>query len=250
MRKIPPLDELIEMTNEILRSRYREARLAFLAGSIVRGEATRFSDLDVVVIFEEMPRAFRESFYFKELPVEIFAHTPETLNYFFYEIDRPGGIPSLAQMVSEGVAIPEKTDLSEKLKRLAKECLKLGPPALSNEKLDALRYQITNLIDDIRDPRSKEELTGAATELYPALADFFLRANNFWSARGKTIARVLEKSDPGLRRNFVESFEELFVRGKAAKVIELAEKILAPHGGFLFEGPPLRASADWQKRIE
>ena len=86
--------------------------MIFLAGSIVRGESTPFSDLDLVVIFDKLPAAYRESFYFQGFPIEAFVHDPETLNYFLYEIDRPSGIPSLAQMIVEGIEIPKPNDLS------------------------------------------------------------------------------------------------------------------------------------------
>lgn len=40
-----------------------------------------------------------------------------------------------------------------------------------------------------------------------------------------------------------------FIRGKQRKVIELTEKILQPHGGFLFEGVKLDAPKDWRKSL-
>lgn len=242
------LDDLIETTKEILQEKYVDAEFAFLSGSFVRGEATAFSDLDVVVIFEDLPNAFRESFYFRNLPIETFVHTPETLNYFF-EQDAECEIPSLPQMVAEGIPVPNKTDLSEKLKSIANEILQ-NTPKLPIEKLDMIRYGITNLIDDIREPHSKEELTASATELYNVLADFYFRANGLWSAQNKAIPRILQKNDPKLCHVYCESFEELFVKGDQTKVIELTEKILKPHGGFLFEGVKLDAPADWRKPFE
>jgi hypothetical protein len=110
------LNQLIEITNQILTSKYPNARLIFLAGSIVRSEGTSFSDLDLVVIFDKLPAAYRESFYFQGFPVEAFVHDPETLNYFLHDVDRPSGIPSLAQMILEGVEVPKPSELSGSLK--------------------------------------------------------------------------------------------------------------------------------------
>jgi predicted nucleotidyltransferase len=239
------LDNLIEITKEILHTRYSSSEFAFLSGSIIRGEGTPFSDLDIVVIFVDLPNAFRESFYVRDFPVETFVHTPETLNYFF-EQDAKQGIPSLPQMIVEGVAVPNETELSNKLKTLANKVLQ-NPPKLPTEKLDMIRYGITNLIDDLREPRSKEELTATATELYNVLADFYFRANGLWSAQNKAIPRLLQKNDSKLCRKYCESFEELFISGKQQKVIKLTEKILEPHGGFLFEGVKLDAPEDWRK---
>lgn len=242
------LEDLLEITIQMLREKYPFAEIAFLAGSYVRGEATAFSDLDIVVICEDLTMAYRESFYFENFPVETFVHDAETLNYFF-EQDADRGIPSLPQMVSEGIAVPEETELSRKLKNLANKILQ-NPPKISKQKLDQMRYGVTDLINDLREPRSKEELTATATELYNLLADFYFRANGLWSAKNKGVPRVLRKNDPELCEEYCESFEELFAEGNQQKVIKLTEKILKPHGGFLFDGLKLDAPKDWRKPLE
>lgn len=241
------LDKLIKVTNEILRTKYPSAEFAFLAGSIVRGEATTFSDLDIVIVYKDLPNAFRESFYFQNLPVEAFVHTPETLNYFF-EADSKTFVPSLAIMVAEGIEVPAKNDLSEKLKHLANEYLG-NPPRISDEEIRNFCCWLTDLIDDIREPRSKAELTASGTTLYATLADFYLRTNGVWSAKSKSIPRSLQKLNPNFREQFCESFEELFVTVKSAKVIKLTEIILEKHGGFLFDGVRLDAPANFKKPI-
>jgi predicted nucleotidyltransferase len=242
-----PLDKLTDITKKILRTKYPTAEFAFLAGSIVRGEGTAFSDLDIVIVYKELPNAFRESFYFRKFPVEAFVHTPETLNYFF-EADSKTFVPSLAMMVAEGIVVPAKNDLSERLKCLADDCLN-NPPQISDEEIRNLRCWITDLVDDMRAPRSKEELTASAAVLYTVLADFYFRANGFWSAKSKSIPRRFEKTNPELHQKFCASFEKLFVAGKPKEVIELAEELLAPHGGFFFDGLRLDASADCRKPI-
>ena len=247
MSNLKPLSNLIKITNEILQTKYPSAEFAFLAGSIVRGEGTAFSDLDIVVIFENLPTAYRESFYFQGFPVETFVHTAETLNYFF-EMDAKSGIPSLQQMVSEGIEIPNSCELSEILKKIANEFLN-NPPKISDEEIRTFQYWITDLIDDIREPRSKSELTATGTRLYEAISDCYLRTNNQWSAKGKTIPRKLQKANLEFYQKFTESFEELFVDGKTERVIKLAENLLKKHGGFMFDGIRLDAPPEWKKII-
>ncbi|MDQ3712469.1 MAG: nucleotidyltransferase domain-containing protein [Acidobacteriota bacterium] len=223
--------------------------MIFLAGSIVRGEGTPYSDLDLVVIFDNLPAAYCESFYFQGIAVEAFVHDPKTLNYFLYEVDRPSGIPALAQMILEGVEIPEASEFSQSLKQLAASVIELGPPSLSKEDIRKLRYNITNIVDDIRQPRSKDELVASGTDLYEALADYYFRVNNLWSAKGKSIPRVLKQADVDLCLRYCNSFEELFAGGQPVKVIALAEEILKPYGGFLFDGHKLDAPANWRKPL-
>jgi len=234
---------------EIFGAKYPDAKVIFLAGSIIRGAGTSFSDLDLVVVFEHLPAAYRESFYFKGYPVEAFVHDPETLNYFFYEVDRPSGIPALAQMISEGIEMPQANALSRTLKNLAAAVIQLGPPKLSEEEVRKLRYDITNLVDDIREPRSKAELVGTGTQLYEALANHYFRSNNLWSAKGKSIPRILQQADEDLCSRYLNAFAELFVDGHPENVISLAEEILEPSGGFLFERHRLEAPENYRKPL-
>jgi predicted nucleotidyltransferase len=241
-------EHLIGVTKEILQSKYSLAAFAFLAGSIVRGEGTAFSDLDIIVIFSELANPYRESFYFEGFPVETFVHTPESLDCFF-ERDAKEGVPSLAVMVSEGIVVPKETDLSEKLKQKANEIL-AHPRPITKDEIDILRYQLTDLLDDIRDPRSKAELIGTGTGLYQILAEFYLRTNGHWSAKRKSIPRYLSKANPEFSQRFVDGFEEFFALGRTEKVIELAEELLNQHGGLFFDGFRLEAHGDWRKTNE
>ena len=242
------LENVIKITKEMLQTKYPLAEFAFLAGSIIRGEGTKYSDLDIVIIFENLPNAYRESFYFQGFPVETFVHTPETLNYFF-DLDIAEKVPSLAVMVSEGIVIPNETDLSRNLKKLANEILS-NPLQITEDEIRGFQYWITDLIDDIREPRSKIELTASGTRLYEALSNCYFRINEMWMAKSKSIPRSLQKHSPEFYKEFTESFEELFTLGKTERIIKLAENMLAPHGGFMFDGVKLDAPKEWRKPIK
>lgn len=86
--------------------------------------------------------------------VEAFVHDPATLEYFFESVDRPSGVPSLMQMVIEGIGLPGSSTFSMKLKALAQHYMDMGPPPLTPEQIDRQRYAITDLLDDMRQPRS------------------------------------------------------------------------------------------------
>lgn len=243
------LDDIIKTTNEIRAAKFPKAKVIFLAGSIVRGEGTPDSDLDLVVVFEHLPNAYRESFYFGGFPVEAFVHDPETLNYFITERELKNGVCVMAQMVSEAIEIPESSELSLALKSLAASVINSHPPKLSEESLRQMRYNITNLIDDIRHPRSKAETVAAGTVLYDALANCYLRTNDFWTAKAKSIPRKLKLANPEFCSRFCDGFEKLFADGQTEKVIALAEEILSPVGGFLFDAHKLDAPPDNRKPL-
>lgn len=243
------IDKAVEAACEVHLRKYAGAEVIFLAGSIVRGEGTKTSDLDLVVIYKKLPNAYRESFYFNDFPVETFVHDPETLNHFL-QSEYENAFSPLMQMILEGIEIPAPVELSQKLKRLSAEMKKRKPPKVSDEEIERLRYSITNFIDDIKEPRSKFELTATGIALYPILSDFYFRANDLWLARHKSIPRALEKADAEFKEHFCLAFEELFVNGKSEKVVELAEEMLRKHGGFLFDGYRSDAPESARKIIE
>lgn len=235
---------------EIVRERrYPDAAVVLAAGSLVRGEGTAYSDLDLVVIFEHVEGAYRESFREADLPVEAFVHDPETVHYFLVDVDRPSGIPSLAQMILDGVELPVATPLSRSVKDLAGRVMAEGPPQLAADDVRRLRYAITDMVDDLRAPRSEQELTATAADLYSALANYYLRTQGRWSAKGKAIPRVLGHVDPGLAARFTAAFESLSRGAGTVEVITLAEDILRPEGGFLFDGFRLDAPATWRRPL-
>lgn len=236
----------IKAAKQIKLERYSEAQTVFIAGSIIRGTDTKYSDIDLVVVFKEVTSAWRESFIYNDFPVEAFVHDPKTLRYFFEEVDARSGCPSLPHMVLEGIPYPD-TSFSTELKEEAADLIKKGPPALSTEDLRNRRYFVTDLVDDLREPRNRLETTAAAVRLYEILADFYLRANRYWSAKGKSIPRTLQSHDPLIAKRFTSSFQVLFETGNTARVVELAADILAPHGGFLFNGHTLTAPETWKK---
>ena len=240
-------DSILEVAGALRATRYADAAAIFAAGSLVRGEGTSSSDLDLVVVYTHLPRAYRESFRHGGYPVEALVHDPATLEYFFLEIDRPSGVPALMQMITEGVEIPGPTERSRDLKERAAALLKAGPPVLDDETERRMRYSVSDLLDDLRAPRSRVELVGAGARLYEQLADYHLRRQGLWSARGKAIPRVLQGLDEALRDRYCGAFGELFERGDPQAVIELGEDLLKDVGGPLFDGYRADAPATWRR---
>lgn len=238
---------IIDLANAIHADRYTDAVAVFAAGSIVRGEGTAFSDLDLVVIYAHLPCAYRESFRCGGYPVEAFVHDPETLEYFFLEVDRPSGVPTLPQMVVEGIEIPGPSEMSHALKRRAAAVIAAGPPPLDTAGERRMRYFVSDLLDDLRAPRSHEEVIGAGARLYEQLADYHLRRRGLWSAKGKAIPRTLRRADPALGAAYCSAFAELFGRGDPQAVIRLAEDLLRESGGPLFDGFRADAPPAWRR---
>ena len=240
------LQEEIKAAEAVRQQMFPDAGALFLAGSLVRGEGNEHSDLDIVVVYEHLSAAYRNSFTFARWPVEVFVHDPATLAYFFVEFDKKRGVPSLATMISEGVELPGPTKLSTSCKKMANTLLAQGPEAWDQTDTDASRYAITNLVDDIRRPRSYIELIAIGTELHRALATHVFRTRGMWSASGKMIPRQLESAVPEIAKIWQDCFTTLYKAGDSDNLVSMVEKLLEPDGGFLFEGYSQVVPASWR----
>lgn len=236
-----------ETIEDLRRLRFPEAVAVFLAGSVMRGQGTEHSDLDVVVVHQHLPSAYRESLLHRDWPVELFVHDPETLAYFF-ESDRQRGVPSLPAMVAEGLELPEPSEVSRHWKDRAVQLLKKGPPTWQAQELETARYAISDVCDDLRSPRGPNQGLASACRLYEMLANFSLRANGRWSATGKSIPDQLESLESGLSDVYSAAFEQFFIKKDPALLLELSDRLLKPFGGRLFCEPPRLAPAHWRLR--
>ncbi len=235
-----------QIAKKVVEEKFPSALVAFCAGSIVRGEGTDSSDIDLVVVHSQLKRAYRESFLFEGCPIEAFVHDPSTLKYFFTEMDAKSGTPSLPQMVVEGIAVWGSEGNARQFKEIAAKLIAAGPAPLSEEDISNRIYGITDLVDDFKSPRSRIEAIGIATRLYESLGDFALRSQNQWSGAGKQIPRALQRYSPGLAEDFNSAFESFFAKNDRKPILDLAEKLTQPFGGFLFDDYKRDAPQTWR----
>jgi len=240
------LKSALKTASELYAQRYSDAAVVLLAGSVVRGEATEHSDLDLIVVYEVVEQARRESFHYDSWPVEAFIHDPKTLDYFFRKVDSPSGVPSLPDMVASGVEVSEPNETSNKIKILARSILDEGPPVWTDDDKVNSRYKITDMIDDIRSPRSVHELRATLMYLYPAISDHFFRSKGNWSAKGKSIPRKLAAIDPQFAEQFTAAFDAALTTGDTKELIQLSAALLEPDGGFYFDGDSRLAPKNWR----
>jgi predicted nucleotidyltransferase len=68
-----------EVAQQLWRSRYPSARVLFCGGSVVRGDGYPLSDLDVVVLFDNVAAAWRE----ERAAPDLYASIEQAFSLFF-----------------------------------------------------------------------------------------------------------------------------------------------------------------------
>lgn len=236
----------LKTASDVYAQYYSDATVVLLAGSVVRGEATKHSDLDLIIIYDVLDRARRESFVHDGWPVEAFIHDPKTLDYFFREVDRPSGVPSLPDMVANGLEVSESNQIAIEVKALAHQVLEEGPLIWTDADRNNSRYAITDMVNDIRSPRSIHELQATLMYLYPAMANHYFRSRGIWAAKGKSIPRKLAAIDEGFANRFTAAFDAALTMADTDKIIRLSENLLEPDGGFHFDGNSRLTPKNWR----
>lgn len=118
--------EAVRAAQLVAEERYPECGTVLLAGSVVRGQATATSDLDLVVVTKRNEAPYRESFLAYGWRVEAFVHTWASLARFFAS-DAQNRIPSLPFMCAEEAAVRDRDGLASDIKTEARAMLAQGP---------------------------------------------------------------------------------------------------------------------------
>lgn len=222
-----------ETATNYIQTHYPACNAALLAGSVVRGQETETSDLDIVIFDKDLPSAYRSSILFEGWPIELFVHNFSTYKDFF-KSDAERARPSLIRMVAEGLPIRDCGMLNG-IKEEASAILIEGPVEWTEEVIRTKRYIVTDLLDDFIGARREEGLFIAGA-LADGIHEFFCRTHNQWIGAGKWIPRALKEVDPDFAEKYFEAFDTYYRTDEKGEIIELTNGLLQPHGGRLFEG--------------
>ncbi|MBU9722774.1 MULTISPECIES: nucleotidyltransferase domain-containing protein [Bacillaceae] len=230
MPKLDPTQAAIQFVNK----NFPDCQGALLAGSVVRGQATETSDLDIVVFDDMLPSSYRESLKEFDWPIEVFAHNSTSYKDFF-KSDVERARPSMPRMVSEGIIIKDEGVIGP-IKTEAKELLEQGPAPWSEKTIELKRYFLTDALDDFIGCKNRAEGIFIANTLAEGVSEFVLRTNRQWQGSSKWVIRSLKDYDEDFADKFVEAFDEFYRYGEKDKVVVLVDEVLKPFGGRLFEG--------------
>jgi hypothetical protein len=75
----------LKTIQKLIQERYSDVKAVFWAGSVSQSQGTNASVLDLVIVFDSIPNAYREAFIYDGWPIDAFIHDPDTLRFFFEE---------------------------------------------------------------------------------------------------------------------------------------------------------------------
>lgn len=232
--KIKNRPDPVKAANLFIEKYFPNCDGAILAGSVVRGDATETSDLDIVVFDQNIHSSYRESLIEFGWPIELFVHNFTSYKDFF-ESDAKRTRPTLPRMVSEGVILKGENVIVP-IQREADEILAKGPEKWTQDTINIKRYFLTDALDDFIGCDNRAEgifIVGTLAEL---VSEFVLRTNNCWIGKSKWIVRSLKEFDEDFASRYVKAFDTYYKKDDKKLVIDLVDEVLQPYGGRLFSG--------------
>lgn len=178
---MPEDPDAIGAARALVTEWFPDARCAWLGGSIVLGQGTPGSDLDITVLLPGPPAPFRDSRRFDGWPVELFVHTESSLAHY---VDREvaSGRPTLARLVGRSRVLVDADGSGAGWQARCAELLDAGPPELDPETHSSLRYAVTDLLDDLVHARSPHEALVTAALLADEAVRLLLAGERHWWA--------------------------------------------------------------------
>ena len=228
-----------------LKKHYPDALCAFVAGSILRHEATATSDIDIIVLYDDtFQDIHRNSVIEDGWPIEFFVHNRRANDYFINK-DHQSGRCLVAHMLITGIALPHECAFTQERRSAAQAAIDGGPPHLTHSELETRRYFITDSVDDLDPHKPSIERYGTLSRLYEQLGDLFLRGQGKWSGLGKSLGRLIRQHDPVFATRFEKAFASAYLNDFTA-VTKLVDEVLAAYGGRLFAGYKNAAPDEWK----
>jgi predicted nucleotidyltransferase len=228
----------MDLARQLVLELYPEARAAWLGGSVVRGDASPTSDLDITVLLDGPPAPRRKSLEYGGWPVELFVHTEKSLRYFA-DKDQLRRQPTMMRLVGESVVLVDTDGSGARLQQEGLAEVAAGPEPLSVEELNQMRYGITDMLDDLVGATDDVRLA-ISSVLWQEAARLLLTGSGHWSGTGKGLLRELKAYDVAHGTDHAAKLLD-GVRASDDRLVVAVDDILAAYGGRLFSGFELAA---------
>ncbi|MFF0268616.1 nucleotidyltransferase domain-containing protein [Kribbella sp. NPDC004536] len=226
----------MDVARKLVLELYPDARAAWLGGSVVRGDASPTSDLDITVLHDGP--SWRRSLKYGRWPVELFVHNEKSLRYFA-DKDQARRQPTMMRLVGESVVLVDADGSGARLQQEFLAEVAAGPEPLSADELKLLRYTVTDLVEDLAGAAGDVRLA-VASVLWQEAARLLLTGSGRWSGTGKGLLREVLAYDVACGTDYAPALLD-GVRSTDDRLVAVVDRILAAHGGRLFDGFELSA---------
>jgi uncharacterized RmlC-like cupin family protein len=205
---------------------FPDALYAFVGGGVLSGHRTPASDLDVVVVLQDLPVPYRESLRWREWPVDLMVHNELSLTGYA-DLDLARRMPTLPRVCAEGVVIADRAGRAAAVQAVMRERLSRGP---GSARLERDRYVLSDLLDDLSGATDAGEQAFIRWQVVQESARLALASAGRWQGSGKWLLRELRAFDAALADELLAAHDD------PVRLAAAATGVLERAGGRLWEG--------------
>ncbi|CAH0137274.1 MULTISPECIES: nucleotidyltransferase domain-containing protein [unclassified Microbacterium] len=225
--------DYVDLAERFIAARFPKASIAVIGGSTSRGERTRTSDIDLLLIGDDLlpdgEIGAALTLEFEREAFEVFAYTPQGFDEWAQRSVAQHR-PVIVHMLVEGTPVRAGIELVT-LRATWSERLDRGPSVDAHE-LDFRRYVITDVLDDLRDATDPLERRVIAATVFERTAELMLLTAGRWIGTGKYLPRRLRE----LPAERVDELAVPYLSGDFDQLADAVERELDAAGGRLQAG--------------
>ncbi|WP_406140483.1 nucleotidyltransferase domain-containing protein [Streptomyces sp. NBC_01089] len=205
---------------------YGDALTVIVGGSVLTEHRTSTSDLDMVVVTGPRDSPCRRSLRWAGWPVEVLIHDERTLAAYCAD-NLARRWPGIPRLIACGAIVSDRGGLGGRLQAEMRRRLAEGPAAASRAELEAHRYGLTDLLDDLAGTDDPGETAFIACRILTRTAQLALLDGRHWQGSGKWMFRELRDHDPVLAERLAHALPD------TARLSAVAHEVLDRVGGPL-----------------
>lgn len=229
-----PYDLALRQAVQFIFKHVPDVRGILVSGTIMRGQPSPSSDLDIYVIREKSQRQ-RVQRWFNGVPAEIFIN-PEHQVYSYLDGEKQAARPITAHMLHTGFVVFSRDDSLAQLRQHAAAVLEQAPNP-SEQRLTMARYMAATRYEDATDlaksnPETANMILGQA--VYGMLHYAFLKANRY-IPKDKDLLSELVNLDAEVARLAHRFYGEASIEEHFTLARALAERTIETQGFFAWE---------------
>lgn len=219
-----------------------------LSGSSFFGEPREHSDIDLLVICKSILQPKIWSIHENGIHFDCKVYDSETL---FFELNRQQNqsyYRLMLHLVGMSVIIPTDNSVGLYFQALARRYMAEGPN-VSAKHLESLTYRIGNLLNDIRDRNSEEQLYSLAVDAFSILREFLSLSNQTHINFGHWFPSLARERFPEQFEPFMRAFRAFFKESNKAPLIEYLQMVL-DNARYSFQAEyTLEYPAHWRQKL-
>jgi GNAT superfamily N-acetyltransferase len=207
----------------------------FACGTIVRGNPSPSSDLDLYVIVRR-PQRQRLQRFFNGIACEIFSNPPFQIRKYFSD-EQAEGTPITAHMLATGFLLLELDPVVSELRQQAAVML-ASPPTIDPRVLFYRRYGLATQLEDGRDVAGSDPLAASLflNRAVDGMLEYAFLTHGRHIPRTKDMATALQALDPRLAELAQAYSAAVDVSQRLAIAEALADVTIQAQGFFEWDG--------------